>query len=36
VAYRDQSGGFGSVEQLIEVSGIGPAVLSGLTGLVRV
>lgn len=36
VAYREQTGGFESVDQLIEVPGIGPAVLSGLDGLVRV
>lgn len=36
VAYREQSGPFQSVDQLLEVSGVGPAVLGGLEGLIRV
>jgi len=36
VAYRDESGPFRSVDQLIEVPGIGPAVLSGLADRARV
>lgn len=36
VAYREQSGPFRSVDQLIEVAGIGPAVLESLDGLVTV
>lgn len=36
VAYREQSGPFRSVDQLIEVAGIGSAVVGGLDGLVTV
>ncbi len=36
VAYRDENGPFLSVDQLIEVPGIGPAVLSGLAEQARV
>lgn len=36
VAYRDQSGPFRTIDQLIEVAGIGPAVLDDVTDLVRV
>jgi competence protein ComEA len=36
VAHRDRHGPFTSVDQLLEVRGIGPAKLEQLTGLVRV
>lgn len=36
VAYRNENGPFVSVDQLVEVPGIGPAVLSGLTEQARV
>ncbi len=36
VAFREQNGPFVSVDQLLEVSGIGPAVLADLQGQVRV
>ena len=36
VTYRDESGPFRTVEQLAEVSGIGPAVLASVADLVRV
>ena len=36
VAYRDENGPFISIDQLIEVPGIGPAVLSGLADQARV
>ncbi len=36
VAYREQSGPFRSIDQLIEVAGIGPAVVGSLDGLVTV
>lgn len=36
VSYRDQSGPFRTVEQLVEVAGIGPAVMASVADLVRV
>ena len=36
VAWRTEHGRFSTVEELAEVSGIGPALLDGLRGLVRV
>jgi competence protein ComEA len=36
VAFREQNGPFASVDQLLDVSGIGPAVLAELAGQVRV
>ncbi len=36
VAWRTEHGRFSSVEELAEVSGIGPALLDGLRGQVRV
>lgn len=36
VAHRDQHGPFVSVEELLEVAGIGPAKLAALSGLIRV
>ena len=36
IAHRDRNGPFTSVDQLLEVRGIGPAKLEQLTGLVRV
>lgn len=36
VAYREETAAFQTVDQLIEVPGIGPAVLAGLEDLVRV
>jgi competence protein ComEA len=36
VAYREESGPFRTVDQLVEVAGIGPAVLDDVTDLVRV
>lgn len=35
LAYRAEHGRFGTIEQLIEVKGIGPKTLQGLNGLVR-
>ena len=34
--YRDQNGPFGSVEEITEISGIGPATLEGIRELVAV
>jgi competence protein ComEA len=36
VSYRDENGPFRSIDQLIEVPGIGPAVLSGLADRARI
>ena len=36
VAYREEHGPFGAVEELMEVSGIGPAILEGLKDRVAV
>ena len=36
VAYREEHGPFGSVDELDEVSGIGPGILEGLRDYVRV
>ncbi|MQB01843.1 MAG: transposase, partial [Actinobacteria bacterium] len=36
IAYRDEVGGFRSVDQLLEVQGIGPATLESLRDLVTV
>ncbi|SDD09047.1 competence protein ComEA [Sanguibacter gelidistatuariae] len=36
VAWREQNGGFGAIDDLLEVSGIGPAVLSKIRDLVTV
>ena len=36
IAHRERHGPFTSVDQLLEVRGIGPAKLEQLTGLVRV
>ena len=36
VAYREDSGPFGSVDELTNVSGIGPAKLAALEGLITV
>lgn len=34
IAYREEHGGFGSVEELLEVPGVGPAILASLLDLV--
>lgn len=34
MAYREEHGGFGSVEELLEVPGVGPAILASLLDLV--
>jgi len=36
VTYREENGGFGTIDQLQEVKGIGPAVMGNIAGLVTV